>query len=127
MLLLFVFLFQRSSSRVYVNVTDSHIDAVFDRKVSSRDNNRANRRGESRSGEINVWKPNNSNVKTLKKVKYETPEILVFYKKNEILVNPPGGWGGVSRINRNKAFLPIFLRNKALWSYLLLSITKVQS
>ena len=35
------------------------------------------------------WKPNNSNVKTLKKVKYETPEILVFYKKNEILVLNP--------------------------------------
>ena len=69
--------------------TDSHIDPVFNRKVGSRDNNRINRCGESRSAEINVWKPNNSNVKTLKKVKYETPEILIFYKKNEDLVTPP--------------------------------------
>ena len=29
--------------------------------------------------------------KTLKKVNYETPEILIFYKKNEDLVNPPPG------------------------------------
>ena len=52
--------------------------------------------------------------KTLKNVKYETPEILIFYKKNEDLVNPPGGWGGVPRILGIKAFLPTFLRIKPL-------------
>ena len=40
-----------------------------------------------------VWE---THIKRWQKVKYETPEILIFYKKNEDLVNPPPGGGGVS-------------------------------